>query len=107
MLLVSDQKMRAAGQQELVLTSHWLTMIHLLIRVAAAGHVMARTMCQARHVFLVVFLFILIITIEALVMLRTSWGDEELIISDSPLAGFHNFQQSVQSPPHTTNKPLI
>jgi len=64
--------------------------------VAAAGHVMANTMRQAKHVFLVVFLFILIITIEALVMLNTSWGDEELLIADSPLAGFRNFQESVQ-----------
>ena len=54
---------------------------------------MANTMRQAKHVFLVVFLFILIITIEALVMLNTSWVDADL---SSPLAGFRNFQESVQ-----------
>ena len=56
---------------------------------------MARTMSQAKHVFLVVFLFILIITIEALVMLHNSWGDEDLLISDSPLAGYPDFQEAV------------
>ena len=67
--------------------------------MAAAGYVMANTMRQAKHVFLVVFLFILIITIEALVMLNTSWGDADLgngQASAMPLAGFRNFQESVQ-----------